>query len=123
MKKNKKKILILEDEKSLARALELKFMKEGFDVKILHDGEEVPRVLEKEKFSLIISDLFMPKLNGFQVLELAKEIGINIPIVILTNISRAEDEKRAMSLGAKKFFIKTDVPLSKIISYVNEIIL
>lgn len=118
-----KKILIIEDEKPLARALELKLIHEGFEVKTLSNGEGFVPLLEIEKFSLIICDLVMPKVDGFQVLQLIKEKNINIPVIILTNLGQAEDEKRARELGATEFFIKSDTPLSKIVEYVKEKVL
>lgn len=120
MNKSPKKILIIEDEKPLVRALELKLTHEGFLVSILLNGEGVVSLLEKEKFSLIICDLVMPKMDGFRVLELVKEHKIDIPVIVLTNLGQAEDEKRVRDLGAIEFFVKSDTPLSKIVEYIKE---
>ena len=121
MDKQPKKILIIEDEKPLARALELKLAHEGFEVMNLQNGEGFIPLLEKENFFLIVCDLIMPKLDGFQVLETIKDKELKIPIIILTNLSQAEDEKRVRELGATQFFVKSDTPLSKIVSYIKEI--
>lgn len=118
-----KKILIIEDEKPLARALELKLVHEGFKVQTLPSGEGAISLLEKEDFSLVICDLIMPKVDGFQILQAAKEKDVKTPIIILTNLGQTEDEKRVRALGAKEFFIKSDTPLSKIVTYVKENIL
>ncbi|MCX6717709.1 MAG: response regulator [Candidatus Taylorbacteria bacterium] len=75
---NKHKILILEDEKPLARALELKLIHEGFEVKNDYNGENLISILEKEKFSLILCDMLMPGMDGFQVLQTLKENKIKI---------------------------------------------
>jgi DNA-binding response OmpR family regulator len=123
MEPTPKKILILEDEKPLARALELKLAHEGFKVVSLPSGEGAISLLEKGSFSLVICDLVMPKVDGFQILQAVKEKNINVPVIILTNLSQAEDEKRVREQGAKEFFIKSDTPLSKIVSYVKENIL
>lgn len=120
MDSKSKKILIIEDEKPLLRALELKLTHEGFLVDVLPNGEGLISLLEKEEFSLIICDLIMPKIDGFQVLKTLKEKEINIPVVVLTNLGQEEDEKRARMLGAKEFFVKSDTPLSKIVSYIKE---
>ncbi|MEI7718884.1 MAG: response regulator [archaeon] len=120
MSSAQKKILIIEDDKPLARALELKLLHEGFSVKSLSNGEDVFSTLEAEKFSLIICDLVMPKVDGFHVLQIIKERKINIPVIILTNLSQAEDEKHIRDLGAKEFFIKSNTPLSKIVTYIKE---
>lgn len=117
-----KKILIIEDERSLLRALELKLSHEGFTTKTLPNGEELLSVLKSDSFSLIISDLMMPKVDGFDVLALLKENAISIPVIILTNLSQPEDERKVMELGAKKFFVKSDTPLSTIIENVKQMI-
>ena len=80
MKAPSNKILIIEDEKPLARALELKLVHEGFLVQVLANGEEVISLLEKEDFFLIICDLIMPKFDGFEVLKVIKEKNLKIPI-------------------------------------------
>ena len=115
-----KKILIIEDEKPLARALELKLMHEGFEVKILPNGEGAISLIETERFSFLICDLVMPKVDGFDILREIKEKNIKIFVIVLTNLSQTEDEKRVRELGATEFFIKSDTPLSKIVSYIKE---
>ena len=79
-----KKVLIVEDEKPLARALE--FTHAGFETRTAHDGEDGLAVLEKEKFDLILCDLVMPKVDGFQVLQLLKDKKIRVPVIVLTNL-------------------------------------
>ena len=64
-----KKILIIEDEKPMARALELKLAHAGFEVKAVFNGEEGVELLQKETYALILLDLVMPKIDGFKVLE------------------------------------------------------
>ena len=117
-----KKILIIEDEKPLARALELKLTFSGFEVKTLYSGEDLLATLEKEDFDLIICDLVMPKVDGFQALKLLKENGIKTSVIILTNLSQEEDEKRALDLGAAGFFIKSNTPISTVVKKVQEIL-
>ncbi len=68
-----KKILIIEDEKPLLRALELKLQKEGFLVETLLNGEGLLPLIEKNDFSLIVCDLVMPKVDGFHVLKTLKD--------------------------------------------------
>ncbi|MEK9130045.1 MAG: response regulator [Patescibacteria group bacterium] len=116
-----KKILIIEDEKSIARALELKFIHEGFDVICVTDGENGILYLEKETFDFILLDLIMPKINGFQVLETLNKKGVKIPpIVVLSNLSQADDEKRVMELGAIAFFVKSNISLFEIVEWVKK---
>jgi DNA-binding response OmpR family regulator len=117
---NTKKILVIEDEKPLARALELKLSHEGFAVTCAQNGELALPILKVEKFSLIVCDLIMPKVDGFQVLEFVKENKIKTPVIILTNLSQVEDEKRARELGASEFFIKSNTSIIKIVEHIKE---
>jgi len=116
----KKRILIIEDEKPLARALELKLEYEGFDAKAVFNGEDGLDLIGKETFDLILLDLVMPKIDGFKVLEASKEKNIGAPIVVLSNLSQDEDTNRAKSLGALKFFVKSNTTIAVIVDWVKE---
>ncbi len=120
MEKAKKKILIIEDEKSMARALELKLTFSGFEAVIAGNGEEGLILLEKEAFALILLDLIMPKMDGFAFLEALKEKKIKTPVFVLTNLSQDEDEKRAKALGAKEFLIKSNTTIATIVEKVTQ---
>lgn len=120
MSEGKNKILIVEDEKALARALELKLTHEGYDVKSVSNGEEALALIEKEKFAVVICDLVMPRVDGFQVLSTIKEKKIDTIVIILTNLSQSDDEKRCLALGATDFCIKSNTPLSEIVEKVKE---
>jgi DNA-binding response OmpR family regulator len=119
MEKMKKKILVLEDEKPLARALELKLIHEGFEVMTSPNGEDILTFIKKENFSLIICDMLMPKIDGFQVLKILNDNHIKIPVIVLTNLSQVEDEKRVRELGAVEFFIKSDTPIAEVVKRVK----
>jgi DNA-binding response OmpR family regulator len=81
-----KRILIVEDERPLAHALELKFRHEGFDTKIALDGEEALREAIDGKYDVILLDLIMPRMDGFAFMEEMKNRGVKTPIVILTEL-------------------------------------
>ena len=121
MEANAKKILIVEDDKALARALSLKLVHEGFEVINLPNGEKLLETLKSNDFSLILCDLMMPVMDGFQVLELLRNNAIKIPVIVVSNLGQAEDEKRARDLGAVDFFIKSDTSLSKIVERVKQV--
>lgn len=116
----KKKILIVEDEKAMARALELKLSHEGFEVLSVSDGEKALAALVQEKIDLILLDLVLPKLDGFSVLERLLQQGSAIPVIVLTNLSQGEDEEKAKKLGAKAFFIKSNTPIAEIVARVKQ---
>ena len=114
-----KKILILEDEKPMARALELKLTHAGFETRVAFNGEEGLSYLGKESFDLILLDLVMPKMGGLAFLEAMKKDS-KTPVIVMSNLSQAEDERRARDLGAQDFFIKSDVPIANIVERITQ---
>lgn len=117
-----KKILVVEDEKPMARALELKLTHEGFEVKTAFNGEMGLEILEKENFDLLILDLMMPKVDGFMFLQKLQEQGKNIPAIVLSNLSQEEDEAKARALGAKGFYVKSNTPIGDIVRHVEDML-
>lgn len=120
LKPSPKKILIIDDERPVALALELKLKHAGFDTMSARNGEEGLEILEKEKFSLILLDLMMPKIDGFKVLETLKLREDKTPVMVLSNLGQMEDEIRAKKLGAVGFFVKSNTPLSSIVERLKE---
>jgi CheY-like chemotaxis protein len=117
-----KRILVVEDEKAIARALELKLDHSGFDAVIATGGQAALDLLEKEQFGLILLDLIMPGLDGFAVLQQLKDRGSKIPVIILTNLNQPEDITKAKALGAVDFLIKSDVPLANVVQRAQQIL-
>lgn len=115
----KKKILIIEDEKPLAHALSLKLSHEGFDVVTTESGEEGLQFLANEKFDLVLTDLIIPGVDGFKVLETIQEKKMKIPVIVITNLNQEEDKKRVFDLGASSFFVKSNSPISEIVKNVK----
>jgi DNA-binding response OmpR family regulator len=120
--KTSKKILIVEDEKTLARALELKLTHAGFETTSVFNGEDGALLLQKESYNLILLDLIMPKMDGFGVLGILKANKIKTPVLVLTNLGQQNDMKRAKDLGAKEFFIKSNTRIAAIIDRVTELL-
>ncbi len=117
-----KKILIIEDEKTLARALELKLTHSGFEVATVFNGADGITILQKESFALILLDLIMPKMDGFVVLETLKKRKIETPVLVLSNLSQHGDMKRTKEFGVKEFFIKSNTPIAVIVNRVIELL-
>lgn len=115
----KKKILIAEDERPMARALELKLNNSGFEAKSVYDGEEAYSALKEEQYDIVLLDLVMPNLDGFTVLEKLKAEGINVPTIVLSNLGQEEDIIRAKSLGAVDYFVKSNISLSEVVTHLN----
>jgi CheY-like chemotaxis protein len=118
---DKKSILIVEDEKPLAHALELKLLHEGYTVTVASNGQECLDLIKGQHFDIALLDLIMPVLDGFQVLEQLKQIPNPPAVFVLSNLSQHEDEDRVLKLGARKFFIKSDTPLTTIVEEVKQV--
>ena len=121
----KKRILIAEDESSIAKAMRLKLESEDFEVEVVNDGEDViSKINECEKtkifYDLMLLDIVMPNKNGFKVLEYMKKNNFKIPpVFVLSNLSQEEDSLKAKNLGASEFIIKSNTPLSEIVSKIK----
>ena len=114
--KTPKKVLIVEDERPLAHALELKFSHEGYEVTIATDGEDALKIANSTAFDVILLDLIMPNIDGFTFLDQLKK---NTPVIILSNLGQDEDKERAKTLGAKDYFVKSNTPITQIIKAVQ----
>ena len=114
------KILIADDNKAIAMALDLKLQHEGFEVKVVFNGIEALDSLGKEKFDLLILDLIMPQLNGFGVLKSIKEKGIKIPVIVSSDLSQSEDINKVKELGAVDFFVKSDMSVVEMVQKIKE---
>lgn len=121
-KPGKSTVLIVEDEKPLAHAVELKLKNEGYVTQLAFDGEEALAAITKYKPSLIILDIVMPKLDGFGVLEEIKRRKLNIPILVVSSLGQPEDEKRVLLLGAKEYLPKSVTPLSEIVAKIKKLL-
>lgn len=122
MKKEKPKILIIEDDNFLVKAYQIKFERAGFNVFIAMDGDEGLKMAEAEKPALIVLDLMLPKMNGFEFLKKIKsdEKMKGIPVVALSNLGQRADQEKAIALGAAEYFIKTEHTLEEIIEKINK---
>jgi DNA-binding response OmpR family regulator len=117
---DQKRILIIEDEGAIARAMQFKLENSGFTAEIAGNGKVGISNLEKNTYDMILLDLMMPVVDGFGVLEAMKEKKVKTPVIVLTNLSQPEDEEKVKKLGALDFFVKADVPIADIVEYINK---
>ncbi len=117
-----KNILIVEDDQFLIKALRDKLERSGFAVHVATNGEEALRLMSEAKPNLILLDLVMPKMNGFQFLEEFNKLkGKNkAHVVVLSNLGQEEDRDKAQKLGAKDYFVKADMSLKQIVETVEK---
>lgn len=117
----KKKILIIEDEEMLSSMYKVKFENEGYEVLISPDGVQGIELAAKEKPSLILLDIIMPKMDGFAVLKKLKSDSATkgIPVVLLTNLGQDEDVSRGKELGASGYLIKANNTPGEVINKVK----
>lgn len=117
----KKHVLVIEDEKPLYTALRLKLEHEDVKVTVATDGKEALELLTKHDYDLVLMDLIMPNMDGFQALEQLAKMGKHPRIYVMSNLSQPEDEARALELGATKFFIKADTALVSIVEEIKKL--
>jgi len=118
----KKKILIVEDESTLQKALAEFLTEEGFTVFSALDGEMGIELAKKEKPDLVLLDIILPKKDGYEVLEELKggEETKNIPVILLTNLESPEDIDRAFEKGASTYLIKSNYKLEEVVGKIKE---
>lgn len=119
---SKKKILVVEDEKPLAHALELKLTHEGYDVHVEMTGAKGLEEAGKNHYDLLLLDLIMPEMDGFGVLKGLADKKIDLPTIVLSNLGQEEDKKKALAMGAKNYFVKANTPILEIVRNVHETI-
>ncbi|MEA3449894.1 MAG: response regulator [Patescibacteria group bacterium] len=102
------KILIIEDEQSLVDLLMTKLKKEGYTLECAYDGEDGFKKIKAWKPELILLDIVMPKMDGYEVLEKMNEAGIKVPVIIISNSGQPVEIEKTKKLGAVDHLIKTE---------------
>ena len=117
-----KKILFIEDETSLQKAFGTILKDKGYDVVSALDGEIGLKLAKEEKPNLILLDLILPKIHGFEVLKKLKEgkETQKIPVIILTNLEDMENVGKALELGAMAYLIKAQYGLEEVLEKIRK---
>jgi CheY-like chemotaxis protein len=120
----KKTVLLVEDDEVLLRALYLLFHTSEFTVASATDGETALTMTQRLKPDVVLLDLLLPKMNGFDYLKFLKADPAlqNIPVLVLSNLGDKENIDKAKTLGASDYFIKSDTDLSILAEKVNKMI-
>src|SRR5690606_6614301 len=118
------KILLVEDDNNLREIYEARLMAEGYEIVSAPDGESALVVAKKERPDLVISDVMMPRISGFEMLDILRNTdGLkHVKVIMLTALGQAEDKGRADTLGADKYLVKSQVTLEDIVSAAAELL-
>ncbi|MFA6551289.1 MAG: response regulator [Patescibacteria group bacterium] len=121
-KNSKKTVLIAEDDEVLLRALYLLFHEGKYTIASASDGETALKMTERLKPDLVLLDLLMPKMNGFDYLKSVKSNSTlkNIPVIVLSNLGDKDDIEKAKTLGAADYFVKADTDLAVLFEKVKK---
>lgn len=124
IKQPQTRILIVEDEYAIAHTLQLKLQHSGYTVETAPNGQEALAFFDKDAktFDLVLLDLIMPVMNGFDFLEALHAKGIVLPIIVSSNLSQEEDIKRAKELGAVDYYVKSEISVNDVVGHVERIL-
>lgn len=118
------KIMLVEDDKSLREIYSIRLVAEGYEVISAGDGEEALALAVQQKPDLIVSDVMMPKISGFDMLDILRSTPEtkDIKVIMMTALSSEEQRQRGESLGANKYLVKSQVGIEDVINAVNEVL-
>ena len=118
----KKKILLVEDDEMLSQVYRSRFEMEGFDVKEVYNGEDALSAAISFKPDIILLDAMMPRISGFDVLDILRNTPetANITIIMLTALSQPRDKERAESLGVDDYLVKSQVVIGDVVARVKK---
>lgn len=118
------KIMLVEDDKSLREIYGVRLLAEGYDIVSAGDGEEALAIAIKERPDLIISDVMMPKISGFDMLDILRSTTEtkNIKVIMMTALSSEDQRTRGESLGADRYLVKSQVGIEDVVRVVHEVL-
>ncbi len=121
MPEGARRVLLAEDDRFLRRAAEARLRRHGLEVLTAADGEDALRIARAEPLDLVLLDVVMPRLQGFEVLKALKQdvATARIPVIVLSNLGQQRDVAQAMALGAVAFLIKAHLSLQDLVDRVD----
>lgn len=116
-----KKILLVEDDDALASVYQTRLQAEGFDCKRVPNGEEALATAVAFRPDLILLDVMMPKVSGFDVLDILRNTPetANMRVIMLTALSQESDKQRAEALGADDYLVKSQVVIADVVDRIR----
>jgi CheY-like chemotaxis protein len=118
------KVMLVEDDNNLREIYEARLQAEGYTIVAAKDGEEALVVAKAEKPDLIISDVMMPRISGFEMLDILRNTdGLKeVKVIMLTALGQSDDQQRADRLGADRYLVKSQVTLEDIVKVTHELL-
>lgn len=118
------KVLLVEDDKSLREIYGVRLLAEGYDIVSAGDGEEALAMAIKERPQLIVSDVMMPKISGFDMLDILRSTTEtkDIKVIMMTALSSEDQRARGESLGADRYLVKSQVGIEDVVRTVHEVL-
>lgn len=118
------KVMVVEDDVSLREIYSIRITAEGYEVVSAGDGEEALAVAVREKPDLILSDVMMPKISGFDMLDILRSTPetASIKVVMMTALSSDDQRKRGEQLGADRYLVKSQVGIEDVINTIHEVL-
>lgn len=119
---HQKRILLVEDDDALASVYVVRLQAEGFDVRRVSNGEDALAAAISYKPDLVLLDVMMPKVSGFDVLDILRNTPetANLKIIILTALSQESDKQRAVQLGVDDYLVKSQVVITDVIERIKQ---
>lgn len=117
-----KRILFVEDDDALAGVYVVRLQAEGFDVRRVADGEQALAAATEFRPDLILLDIMMPKISGFEVLDILRNTPetANVKVIVLTALSQPSDQEKAQRLGADDYIVKSQVVITDVITRIKQ---
>ncbi len=115
------RIIVADDDRMFRKVAETTLRRQGYDVATASDGEEALQLIRSERPDMIVLDLIMPKLQGFDVLTILKQDTLTsaIPVIVLSSLTQEQDKQEALDLGAVAYFNKTTFSMSELVKQVE----
>jgi len=121
---NNKTILLADDEQFIVIAYKDGLARAGYNVVVAHDGAEAMDLLRASRPDLLLLDLIMPKMSGFEVLRAIQDESSleGMPIIVLTNLSQDSDEAEVRSYNVTDFIVKADITLNDLLARIDQVL-
>jgi DNA-binding response OmpR family regulator len=122
MVESKGKILIIEDDRYISKMYQLKLSLEGYDVQVAENGRQGVDKVKEMMPNIILLDILMPELDGFEVLKIVKgdDATKDIPVLIMSNLGQEDHIEKGMQMGAIGYIVKSQYTPSKVVEKIKE---